>query len=113
MPRKLKSYVTCLGFFDLAIAAASMKNRRKKGKQASRKIDDQAALAFEKAESQRETERRKEEAARAKEREHRERAITRVEATLKNAKREHDKKVSRIETERAAIERRSEAENSR
>ncbi len=184
MPKKLKSYVTSLGFFDLAIAAPSMKaalaawgaqsnlfhqgvadqtndpeviaatmahpgivlkrpvgsdrpfrehaelprhlsekavsrseNRGKKGKQASRKVDDRAArkaaLAFEKAERQRETESCKEEAARAKEQERRHRAIARAEAALEKAKREHDKKLSGLESERGTIDKRSDAENSR
>jgi colicin import membrane protein len=71
---------------------------------ASRKVDDQAArkaaLAFEKAERQRETERRKEEATRAEQQKRRQRAIARAEAALEKAKREHEKKVSGMETER-------------
>lgn len=39
--------------------------------------------------------------------------MARAEAALEKAKREHEKKVSGIETERAAIDKRSEAEESR
>jgi colicin import membrane protein len=98
-------------------AVAKTENRGKKGKQASRKIDDRAArnaaLAFEKAAKQREKERRKEEVKTAKQRERRQRSIARAEAALEKAKREHDKRISGIETEQAAIDRRSEAEESR
>jgi colicin import membrane protein len=91
-------------------------NRRKKHKKALRKVDDQAAqkpAALEKAERQRENERRKEEARRTKQQERRQRAIARAEAALEKAKREHDKRVSAIESEQAAIDRRSEGELSR
>jgi colicin import membrane protein len=98
-------------------AVAKTENRGKKGKQASRKIDDRAArnaaLAFEKVERQRENEWRKEEARRTKQQERRQRAIARAEAALEKAKREHDKRVSAIESEQAAIDRRSEGELSR
>jgi|tagenome__1003787_1003787.scaffolds.fasta_scaffold20870087_2 colicin import membrane protein len=86
-------------------------------KQPARKIDDKAdrnaALAFEKAERQRESERRKEEAARAKERERREKAVAKAQAALEKAKRDHDKRASIIETQRAAIEKQSQAEGAR
>jgi hypothetical protein len=185
MPRKLKSYVTSMGFFDLAIAAPSMKaalaawgahsnlfhqgiakqtddpevvavtvskpgvilrrpvgsnepfsehaglpthlpglevdskpgNRRKRTKQAPRKVDDraarEAALKFEKAQRQREAERRKERAALARERERREQAIEKAEAALDKAQREHEERASAIEADRAAIERRAQTENAR
>ena len=78
-------------------------------------MDDQAArkaaLAFEKAAKQRENEGRKEEVKRAKQRERRQRTIARAAAALEKAKREHDEKVSGIET--PATGRRSEAEVSR
>jgi colicin import membrane protein len=186
MARRLKTYQTSVGFFDLAIAAPSMKAaleawgsksnlfhqgfarevddhdvvaatmakpgiilRRPVGssgpfkehaelpanlsshdgkrepakrgaktkKQSSGKIDDKAArkaaLAFEKEQRQRESERRKEEAARAKERERREQAVAKAEAVLEEARREHEERAGTLETERAALEKRSQAEDAR
>jgi hypothetical protein len=84
------------------------------GKQASHNTDEKAArktaLVFERAERQRERERRHEEVARAKEQERRQRAIGRVETAFKRAKRAHDKRISMIEVERAVLDRRSKAE---
>jgi colicin import membrane protein len=161
MARKLKTYQTSLGFFDLAIAAPSMKAaleawgahsnlfhqgiakqsddpeviaatmskpsvtlRRpvgshgvfrehaelpthlsgdkvsdglqkqgaKRNKPGSRTVDEKptrnAALAFEKAQRQRESERRKEEAARAKRRELHQRAINKAQAALDKGRRD-------------------------
>jgi colicin import membrane protein len=158
MARKLKTYQTSIGFFDLAIAAPSMKAaleawgsksnlfhqgvakevddpkvigatiskpgvilRRPVGsngpfkehahlpthlpadgvkdrseqpsaklkKQTSRKLNDKearkATLAFEREQSQRDSERRKEEAAQAKQRERRERATAKAQAALEAA----------------------------
>src|SRR4051795_7392028 len=63
--------------------------------QPPRQIDDQAArkaaLAFEREQSRREGERRKEEAAIAKARERREKAVAKAQAGIEAAKREHDK----------------------
>jgi hypothetical protein len=70
-----------------------------------------AALAFEREQKRRETERRKEEDAREKERKHREQAIKNAESALEQAKREHETKVQKIEKDRAALDRRSQAEN--
>jgi colicin import membrane protein len=186
MARKLKTYQTSIGFFDLAIAAPSMKAaleawgsksnlfhqgvakevddpkvigatiskpgvilRRPVGsngpfkehahlpthlpadgvkdrseqpsaklkKQTSRKLNDKearkATLAFEREQSQRDSERRKEEAAQAKQRERRERATAKAQAALEAAKRDHDKKARSIENQRAALEKRSQAEDAR
>ena len=186
MARKLKTYQTSVGFFDLAIAAPSMKaaleawgsksnlfhqgfakevddpevvavtmakpgvilrrpvgsngpfkehaalpanlsshegkrqpakHRAKPKKRSSGKIDDKAArkaaLAFEREERQRESERRIEEAARAKERERRQHAVAKAEVALEEARREHEERASTIETERAALEKRSQAEDAR
>jgi hypothetical protein len=83
----------------------------------AQKVDDQAAreaaLAFERERKRRESERRKEAAAREQERKRREQAIAKAEAALEEAKREHDTKVEEIERERAALERRSQAEDAR
>src|SRR4051794_18160679 len=98
--------------------------KRKPGKrpvklkeQRPRKIDDKAArkaaLAFEREQSRRESERRKEEAALAKERERREKAVAKAQAAIEEARRDHDKRARTIETDRAAIEKRSQAEDAR
>lgn len=183
MARKLKTYQTSLGFFDMAIAAPSMKaaleawgsksnlfhqgfatevddpdviaatiarpgvilrrpvgsdgpykedaelpsnlsreqvkNRPKKlrakpGKRSPRKIDDQAArkaaLAYEREQKQRDRQRRKEETARAKERERREQAVAKAEAAIDEAERAHEQRAGKIDTERAALEQRAQAE---
>src|SRR3954452_7739375 len=93
------------------------KPRTKLKQQPSRKIDDKvarkAALAFEREQRKRESERRKEEAATAKKRERQQEAIAKAQAAIEQAKREHDKRASTIETERAALEKRSQAEHAR
>ena len=93
------------------------KVRRKRPKQAMREIGGRAGrkdlLAFEKAERQRETEHRKEEAARAKQQERRQRAAAKAEAAFEKARREHEAKVRAIEAERDAAERRSQVEEAR
>jgi hypothetical protein len=186
MARKLKTYQTSLGFFELAIAAPSMKAalqawgsdtnlfhqgfatetddpaivaatlarpgvvlRRPVGSDGAfsehaelpkelpvdkvkeraakpratpseppaQKVDAkaarEAALAFEREREWRESQRRKEAAAREQERKRREQAVAKAEAALEEAKREHDTKVEEIERERAALERRSQAEDAR
>jgi colicin import membrane protein len=81
------------------------------------KVDDkaarQAALAFEREQNRRESERRKEEAAREKERKRREQAIAKAETALKEAKGDHETRAEEIENDRAALDRRSEAEEAR
>jgi colicin import membrane protein len=184
MARKLKTYQTSLGFFDLAIAAPSMKAalqawgsdtnlfhqgfaketddpaivaatlakpgvvlRRPVGSDGAfseraellkqlpvdkertaqprattreppaQKVDDkaarEAALAFERERQRRDRERRKEEIAREKERKRREQEIAKAEAALEEAKRDHEAKVEEIERDRAALDRRSQAEDAR
>ena len=184
MARKLKTYQTSLGFFDLAIAAPSMKAaleawgsetnlfhqgfaketddpaivaatlakpgvvlRRPVGSDGAfsehaelpkelpvdkertakppatpreppaQRVDDkaarEAALAFERERKRRDNERRKEEAAREKERKRREEAIARAETALEEAKRDHETKVEEINRDRAALDRRSQAEDAR
>jgi colicin import membrane protein len=82
-----------------------------------RQIDDKAArkaaLAFEREQSRRESERRKEEGAIAKERERREKAVAKVQAAIEEARRDHDKRASIIEEQRAAIDKHSQAEDAR
>jgi colicin import membrane protein len=181
MARKLKTYVTSVGFFDLAIAAPSMKaaleawgsntnlfhqgfarevkdgsvveatmakpgvvlrrpvgskkpfkedaslpaslagdpvrtsKQRERKERSPREIDQKvarkAALAYEKW--RRDAESRNEEAAREKARQRRERAVEKVQAALDRAEREHARKVDVIDTERAEIEARAQAEDAR
>jgi colicin import membrane protein len=186
MARKLKTFTTSAGFFDLAIAAPSMKAaleawgsrsnlfqhgfakvsedpkivaatmahpgvvlRRpvgsdgafsehaelpkdlpastakrapakrptKRPEPPAKAIDDktarEAARAFEKEQKRRDSERRKEEAERAKERERRERAIAAAEAAFEQARRDHEARVEDIEKDRAALDKRSQAEDVR
>jgi hypothetical protein len=186
MPRRLKTYQTSLGFFDLAIAAPSMaaalrawgsdtnlfqqgfaketddpatvaatlakpgvvlrrpvgsdgafseraelpkalpvdkaKERAAKPRRAptrgpaARKVDQaarEAALALERERQRRDRERRKEEIAREKERKRREQAIAKAEAALEEARRDHEAKVEEFERDRAALDRRSQAEDAR
>jgi len=58
-------------------------------------------------------ERRKQEATRENERKRREQAIATAEKALQEAKREHETKIKKIEKDRAALDRRSQAENAR
>jgi colicin import membrane protein len=187
MARKLKTYQTSMGFFDLAIAAPSMKaaleswgaqsnlfhqgfakqaedreiiaatmskpgvvlrrpvgskgpfkevadlptnlpddkagSRRAKEpraepkKRASGERDEKASrkavAAIEKERQRRESERRKADAVRAKQHARREKDIAKTELALADAMREHDSRVSSIEAERAALERRLQAEDAR
>jgi colicin import membrane protein len=183
VPRKLKTYQTSIGFFDLAVAAPSMKAalqawgansnlfhqgvakqvddppvvaatmakpgvvlRRpvgsstafkehaglpanlpgkakprkpaaKPSKKLYRNIDDnesrRAAVAFEKEQRRRERQRVKEGAREARKRERRDNAVAKAEAALANARREHEKKANTIEAERAALEKRWQAEEAR
>jgi type IV secretory pathway VirB10-like protein len=186
MARKLKTFTTSAGFFDLAVAASSMKAaleawgsrnnlfqhgfakvsedpkivaatmahpgvvlrrpvgsdgafsehaelpkdlpagtaKRAPAKRSTKRpepppkaIDDktarEAARVFEKEQKRRDSERRKEEAERAKERERRERAIAAAEAALEQARRDHEARVEDIEKDRAALDKRSQAEDAR
>jgi colicin import membrane protein len=186
MARKLKTYQTSLGFFDLAIAAPSMKAaleawgagsnlfhqgaaketddvdviaatmakpgvvlrrpagsngrfaehsdlptdldgeqaRRKTGKtrpkpkrraapQTSEKAARKAALDFEREQRRREAERQREQAAVAKQRERREKAVSKAQAALERAENEHGKRVTALQAEAAALEKRSQAEVAR
>jgi hypothetical protein len=183
MARKLKTYQTSSGFFDLAVAAPSMKAaaeawgsrtnvfkqgfakeirdpaivaatlakpgvvlrrpvgsngpftehaklpkdlpveklkerpaKSQKGSPAletNSKAAQAAALAFEREQKRREMERRKQEAARERLQKRREHAVAKAERALEQAKREHETKVQKIEKDRAALDRRSQAENAR
>ncbi|MES5488529.1 cell envelope biogenesis protein TolA [Bradyrhizobium sp. INPA03-11B] len=187
MARKLKTYQTSLGFFDLAIAAPSMKAaleawgadsnlfhqgaakeseapdviaatmakpgvvlrrpvgsdgsfneyaelptdlgggrptkaaRKSKGSKAkkpsSRPVDKaaekKAALDYQREERRRELERQREEAARQKERERRQQAVGKAQTALDKAEQEHAKRAAAIQAEVDALEKRSQAEETR
>jgi hypothetical protein len=184
---KLKTYQTSLGFFDLAIAAPSMKaaleawgadsnlfhqgtaresndrhiiaatlakpgvvlrravgsngpfgehaelptdlgsgGRPAKGarKVESRKVkttmrpvdqaaEQKAALAYEREQKQRQRQREREEVAALKKRELRQRAIDKAQEAFDAAEREHAETTATIQADREAVERRSQAEDSR
>ncbi|MET4068604.1 colicin import membrane protein [Bradyrhizobium sp. S3.2.6] len=83
----------------------------------SRKIDDQdarkAAAAFAREEQRRDSARRKEEAARARERARRDKAVAAAQAALDKAKRDHQARVDEIDAERAGLDARAGAEDTR
>jgi len=185
MARKLKTYRTSLGFYDLAIAAPSMKGaleawgagsnlfhqgiaketddqgvvaatmakpgvvlkrpagssgrfaehsdlptdlgdedggrkrsrrpepKRRPAPKISEKDARKAAADFEREQKLRDAERHKEETARAKERAKREKLVARAQAALDKAQRQHEERAESLEAERAAIEKRIEAEDAR
>ena len=185
MARKLKTFTTSAGFFDLAVAAPSMKaaleawgsrsnlfqhgfakisddpkivaatmahpgvvlrrpvgsdgafsehaelpkdlpagTKRTPAKRPTKRpepptkaVDDrtarEAARAFEKEQKRRDSERRKEEARRRQELERRERAVAAAEAALEEARSDHEKRVEDIEKDRAALDRKAQAEDAR
>ena len=82
-----------------------------------RKLDDKAArenaLAFEREQKRRDKARQKEEAAREKKRKRREQAIAKAERALEQARREHESNAKKIEHDRAALDKRSQAEDAR
>ncbi len=95
-----------------------VKGRRAKPQPPAPKIHSKVArapaLAFEKEQKRREVARRKEEARREKERKRRERAIAKAERALEQATREHEAKAKKkIENQLSAIDRRSQAEDTR
>jgi colicin import membrane protein len=178
MARKLKTYQTSIGFFDLAIAAPSMKaaaeawgsktdvfnkgfakqtddpaivaatmarpgvvlrrpvgsnepfsedaklphipidkvkeRRAKRKEPPAHKADDKAArdaaLAFVREQKRRDSARRIEEAAREKKRKRQEQEIAKTERALEKASKYHEAKLEKIENDRAALDRRAQAE---
>ncbi|WP_346731192.1 cell envelope biogenesis protein TolA [Bradyrhizobium sp. 48] len=72
-----------------------------------------AAAEFEREQKRRDAERRKEEAAREKERAKREKLVTKAQEALDTARREHEARSETLIAERAAIEKRIEAEDAR
>jgi len=106
---------------DLPGMGAGHKPRKTQSKpkkqQPARPADDKAArkvaLAFERVQKERERERQREQAAEEKERDRRRQAAAKAEAALEKARREHEKKVAIIEAQRAVLDARAQAEESR
>lgn len=95
-------------------AKASKKSARKPP---ATKGDDKkakaAALAYEKAQREREAERRKQEAADAKDRKRREKALEKAQAAYDKAEQNHEARANALQDERADLEKRIQAEDSR
>jgi hypothetical protein len=96
---------------DKAARAAALAFERERERCESQRRKE--AAAREKEQKRRDSERRKEAAAREQERKRREQAIAKAEAALEEAKRDHDTQVEEIERERAALDRRAQAEDAR
>lgn len=94
-----------------APAKPSAKKREPPTKAVDDKTAREAARAFEKEQKRRDSERRREEANRQRERERRERAIAAVEAALEQARQDHEARLEDIEKDRAALDKRSQAED--
>ena len=96
---------------------APAKRSAKRPEPPTKALDDktarEAARAFEKEQKRRDSERRKEEADREKQRERRERAIAAAEAALEQARQDHEARLNDIEKDRAALDKRSQAEDAR
>ena len=84
-----------------------------RGWMAERQQAREAARQFEKEQKRRDSKRRREEAKRRKELERRERAVAAAEAALEQARRDHEARVADIEKDRAALDKRSQAEDAR
>ena len=102
---------------DLPVGKLKEKPARQHQALPPRKADTKAAraaaLAFEREQKRREMKRQREETAREKERKRREQAIAKAETALEQAKREHGVKIRKIERDRAALDKRSQAEDAR
>ena len=96
---------------------APAKRSEKRREPSPEPIDDksarEAARAFEREQKRRESARRRQEAAQKKERVRRERTIAAAEAALEQARREHEARLEDIEKDRAALDRKSQAEDAR
>ena len=96
---------------------AAKKPAVKTAKKRSREVDAaaarKAAAAFQKEERRREAEHRKEEAARAKARARRDKAVAAAQAAFDKARREHEAKIEEIEAARVALDARADAEQER
>ena len=96
---------------------APAKRSAKRAEPPTKAVDDktarEAAHAFEKEQKRRDSERRREEANRQRERERRERAIAAAEAALGQARQDHEARLEDIEKDRAALDKRSQAEDAR
>ena len=101
------------GKADHEAAKTRAERKAPPGSEVDHKVARAAAVAFDREQKRRETERRKEEAARERQRKLREQAIAKAQSALDRATREHDQKVHQIEKDRAALDKRSQAEEIR
>jgi hypothetical protein len=96
-------------------AKQAPKRLAKRPEPPAKAVDDKTARdtarAFEKEQKRRDGERRREEANRRKELERRERAVAAAEAALEQARQDHEARVEGIERDRAALDKRSQAED--
>lgn len=98
-------------FADVLTGSPARERKERSPREIDQEVARKAALAYEKW--RRDAESRKEEAARENARQRRERTIEKIQAALDKAEREHTRRVDVIETERADIEARAQAENAR
>jgi colicin import membrane protein len=91
----------------------SAKPRKRHGRTLDDSASRKAALAYEKQERQRDNAQRKEEAARAKLRKRQDQVVVKAEAAFEKARQAHEVRARHIEDARAAIEKRSRAEDTR
>jgi hypothetical protein len=89
------------------------KSKKVPGRPADKAAERKAALAYERERKSREREQAKEEAARQKERERRQQAIDKAQAALDVAEAEHSDRAATIRADAEALERRSQAEDTR
>jgi len=92
---------------------ASRKEKTPKAPPISGKDTRKAAIEFEREQRRRDLQRRKEEAAAAKVRARRQAAMAKAEAALEAGRREHEAVTGKIKKDRAALERRTDAEEIR
>ena len=87
--------------------------RRHSSRPADKAAEQKAAVAYEWEQKRRDRERVREEAARQKEREHRQQVVDTRNPAFDKAEREHAERAEAIQAEADAIEKRAEAENAR
>jgi hypothetical protein len=94
-------------------ARKSRLRKSKPARPADKAAERKAAVAYEHEEKRRERERAKQEAAARKKQERRQEAVQKAQRDLDAAERQHAEKVAAIDAERAAVETRSRAEETR
>jgi len=90
--------------------ATTTKHPRREADDATRRA---AVQAFKKQQSLRDSERRRQEAARERQRERQRQAVAKAQGALQKAEREHDRRTASIKVDQAVLEKRLEVENER